>query len=504
MSYQLGQVYPKWKQNLFTNREREIKLILEKIHIFQQKNLIFPLTIIGLRRTGKTMLILECLKRTKIKSAYLNFQKISMEPIGFSKSIIKAALSWLTKKESENLVELSLEWSKEVTKKITQLEKDYNSSDYISIINNTFGILKAISEKEKFVFFLDEFQEILKLNGYEGIDNIINLFRTHLQSVNNVFYLFSGSNIKLMKEIFYDSSSALLTETQNISLYPFDKESSKQLINKLIKTDDKNKNYIYKLTGGNPFYIYVLCNSLDGEINIDNIKRAYLKNLVESGSPLYNYFDYLLENLLNALPSKTGVKSIILQLAKKEGIKLLELSKELTKSTTYINNILKKLLKLGVLFKKESRYYFVDPVFRDWIRFYELDIGYSEETQKNLERYISQLEEKYLQTSIKLGKAKEYEYKIKLEKKFNLKLETYKKKVEFDLVGKKQGFWYIFEIKHRNKPVDYKDIDNFSKKIKSSKFKNEKTRLFFISKSGFTKEAEKLSKRNKINLLFGK
>jgi AAA+ ATPase superfamily predicted ATPase len=428
MSYQLEQVYPKWKQILFTNRKKELDFILEKINLFSEKNIIFPLTLIGLRRTGKTMLLLETLKRTKTNSVYFNFQKISMEPISFSKSIIKTVLSWLTKTEKESSVELSLEWSKEVTKKIDRLEKSYARLDYTSIINDTFDILKSISEKEKFVFLIDEFQEILKLNSYKEIENIINLFRTHMQSQNNILYIFSGSNINLMNEIFFDSSSALFSEAKNIQLYPLDKISSKQLINKLIKTSDKNKNYIYKLIRGNPFYLYILCNSLGKEINIDVIKREYLRNLIESTSSLYNYFDYLFENLINSLPSKTGVKNILLYLARKEGIKLVKLSEELTKSTAYLNNLLKKLLKLGVLLKENSQYYFVDPVFRDWIRLYELDIGYSEQTQKSLERYLADIEEKYLRASSELGKTKEYEWKVKMEKKFGLKLENYSKK----------------------------------------------------------------------------
>lgn len=501
MSYQLEQVYPKWKQNLFTNRKKELGFILEKIDLFQRKNILFPLTIISLRRTGKTMLLLECFRRTKAQSVYLNFQKISMEPISFSKSLIKTVLCWLIKKEKESLIELSLEWSKKVTKKIDKLEKNYAHLDYTSIINDTFDILKEISEKEKFVFFIDEFQEILKLNAYKGIEDVINLFRTHLQSQNNILYIFSGSNIKLMKDIFLDSSSALFSEAKNIKLYPFDRISSKQFIGKLIITSDKNKNYIYKLTRGNPFYIYILCNSLGKKINIDAIKKEYLRNLIEPTSSLYNYFDYLFENIINTLPSETGVKNILLYLAKKEGLKLIKLSEELAKSATYLNNLLKKLLKLGVLLKENSQYYFVDPVFRDWIRLYELDIGYSEQTRKSLEKYIADLEEGYQRASSELGKAKEYEYKVKLEREFSLKLENYQKdNIEFDLVGEKGKEWYIFEIKYRNKPADYKDIQLFLNKILESEFKSKKKKLFFISKSGFTEEARKLTK-DRISLI---
>jgi len=499
MSYKLEQVYPLWKQRLFSNRKKELDFILRKIHLFEKKNILLPLSIIGLRRTGKTMLILECLKRTKIKAAYLNFQRISMEPINFSRAIIKAVLSWLTKEEKNSLIELSLEWSKEVSRKVSFLESNYATLDYTSIINNTFDILSTIADKSKFVFFIDEFQEILKLNAYKEIENVINLFRTHLQSQNSILYLFSGSNINLMNEVFLDSSSALFLEAKNIQLYPFDRVSSKQLIGKLITTDDKNKNYIFNLSGGNPFYIFILCNSLGREIKMDAIKREYLRNLIESGSPLYNYFDYLFESLLNTLPSETGVKNVLLYLAKTEGLKLVELSKELTKSTTYLNNILKKLLNLGVIYKEDSSYYFIDHVFRDWIRLYELDIGYSEQTKKSLEKYLSDLEEKYMQASTELGRAKEFEWKVKFEKELGVKLQNFHKAgIELDLVGEKDDKIFIIEVKHRNKPADYKDVKNLLDKVDRSEFKGRLKKLFIVSDSGFTDAAEKLMKRNGI------
>ena len=117
-----------------------------------------------------------------------------------------------------------------------------------------------------------------------------------------------------------------------------------------------------------------------------------------------------------------------------------------------------------------------------------------------MEELFSQLQEKYLRTSTELGKAKEYEWKFKLEKEFDLNLENYRKEVEIDLVGKKNNIYYIFEIRHRNKPVGYKDVEEFLKKVDKSEFKNKMKKLFFISKAGFTDKAEKLMKEKKIEI----
>ncbi len=99
-----------------------------------------------------------------------------------------------------------------------------------------------------------------------------------------------------------------------------------------------------------------------------------------------------------------------------------------------------------------------------------------------------------------MGKAKEYEWKVKLEDEFGLKLENYNKDVEFDLVGRKKDIWYIFEIKHRNKLANYEDVNRFLEKVRRPEFKDKKKRLFFISKSGFTEKARKLIEENNIEV----
>lgn len=92
-----------------------------------------------------------------------------------------------------------------------------------------------------------------------------------------------------------------------------------------------------------------------------------------------------------------------------------------------------------------------------------------------------------------------------LEKKFGLSLNNYQKdNIELDLIGKKNNICNIIEIKHRNQPADYEDVQNFLEKVRKSEFKDRKNKLFFISKYGFTEEAENLAKRNNISLRLNK
>ncbi|MCK4491806.1 MAG: hypothetical protein KAU03_04225, partial [Candidatus Altiarchaeales archaeon] len=112
-----------------------------------------------------------------------------------------------------------------------------------------------------------------------------------------------------------------------------------------------------------------------------------------------------------------------------------------------------------------------------------------------------EFEEKYLRASTELGKAKEFEFKAKLEDKFKIRLRNYLSsdgQIEFDLTGERNNIYYIFEIKWRNKPASYIDLRRFLEKVGDSEFSRKSGKLFFISKAGFTVEALNFAHENQI------
>ncbi|MBU4220526.1 MAG: hypothetical protein KKD46_04360 [Euryarchaeota archaeon] len=114
----------------------------------------------------------------------------------------------------------------------------------------------------------------------------------------------------------------------------------------------------------------------------------------------------------------------------------------------------------------------------------------------SVEDYVSDLKEKYLRVSTELGRTKESEAAYILEKKFGMPLKGYLKgNIEFDLVGVKDGITHIFEIKWKNKPAGYSDLNKFLEKVRKSDFAHEDTRLFILSRTGLTKQAERFASR---------
>jgi len=236
---------------------------------------------------------------------------------------------------------------------------------------------------------------------------------------------------------------------------------------------------------------------------VDLVRYVTLKEILDVNGKINILFKYIFENSLQKAKRKGYLKEILFYLAENEGATLSEISKYLNKPSGQVSNYLSSLLKTDLIFRSKKKYYYRDAIFKFWIAKTQLgkDIEISRE-KKAIDDYISELEEKYMRASTELGRAKEYEFKVKLEKALGLKLNHYLSEdgqIEFDLVGKKGKSVHIIEIKWRNKAADYEDVRNFLNKVSMSEFKNAK--LYFVSKTGFTKKAKELMKKENIIIL---
>lgn len=520
----LDTIYAKDKQELFTDRRKELALIESIVERFSKKGIRKHLAFLGLRRIGKSMILFEYIKRNKedVIITHIDLKKISMEPSFFAVEYIKAILQWTLKEKGEDILTLANKLKNEALfNQLNIFLREIRERNYLKLVNFAFSFPEVLSSvlNKKIVVCIDEFQEILGMNKYKGMDNIIDIFRTALQSQSNTLYLITGSVITAMEKICLEDKSALFLHFDKVvNLYNFTKEDSFKLIKKIFKREEVEippENVllqILNLSQGHAFYLTIICEktiemkklfsfSIDEEL----VKKAFLIELTNKNARLYNYFNYIFENSLEKARGKASLKSILLKIAEKGMATAGELCSLLNKESGEMHTLLKRLMEIDLIIKKEGYYLYRDNLLRKWVRLFYLSSDVDTKTPvKYIEELFSQLEEKYQRASTELGKAKEYEWKVKLEKEFGLKLENYdKNNIEFDLVGRKNNFYYLFEIKHRNKLINYPDIKTFLDKINNSEFRNKEKKLFFISKSGFTKEGERKAKKEKINLVAG-
>lgn len=499
------EIYPENMRKLFVDRERELE--------FLSKSANENIAIIGLRKTGKSMLVKEFIYRNKKTDfVYINLEEIISSPELLAIKFIGKTVFWVFRGEDEkeflNFDTLLAKNFQIKSNALANALKKYASimnskkMDYFVLIKLVFDFAEelAVERKTKITLILDEFQEILSLKNYRGINNILGILRNYFENKANASYIILGSAVSLMENI-VGKESPLFMLFREIRLENFDKNKSYLLVKKFIPNIPRNlSDMIYFYTAGNPFYIKNLCTELKGK-KIDNteIKKAFIFQTLSKNGEIYKYCDYIYKISLEKAKGYGNLKAVLQILTEKQFSTLTEISRKIGKPLTAIKDAMDSLIAVDILKEKEKKYFFSDPVLRYWIAYFELGIEVEDfPKEKDLISLINDLEEKYLQVSAELGKAKEFEFKDKLEKEFGLKLENYRKgKMEFDLVGKKNETWHVFEIKWKNSPADYKDLEKF---YKNSKKVFKKCRLFFISKSGFTEESRKFAEKNDIKV----
>jgi DNA-binding MarR family transcriptional regulator len=347
------------------------------------------------------------------------------------------------------------------------------------------------------------------LKRFRGCKNVISLFRGKIEA-ENVGYVIAGSAMSIMHNMVSNNTSPLFNQFREEPIGYFDKIAGRKLVKKLIQCDIKTKDIIFKLGNGHPFYINAIAtrvntlNKLYGmKVDIDLVKRAYVIETLSFKGDIYKHCEYVYDVSLERAKYGNSLKAVLKILTSAPGLNQSELARKLRITQGAVRTYLNELVKFDLLVEIDNQYFFKDQILRYWLSYRELGTELSENPKvRVLDELISDLEKRYLRASSELGKAKEYEFRAKLEDKYGLKLRNYISadgQIEFDLVGLKDDIAYIFEIKWRSKPSNYKDLKKFVDKVKRSEFKT-RAKMFFAAKS-FTEQAVKYAEKNKVELI---
>ncbi len=508
-------------QRIFVNRTKFLSLLGNMKDSLIRGNIRENLTLIGLRRIGKTLIVKEFAKQNQLDNdviiAYIDLERMDMVPELFAAEYIGAISAWYFK-DKEDIIENyhNLDYT---LSKIREFKEPYNlvfslkqdlsmvNYNYADAIRKAFqfpDILASAADK-KIIIIFDEFQEIRGLNNYQNID-ILKIFRSIMQTQSNVLYIFLGSAISFMEQVFKESTSPLYLQSR-IEYVDYLTREDSIMLSKNILGNSENLYRIYELTNGHPYYIYSLCKRLESisdtgieYINNEKINEAFVIEALTTGGRIYNLCHYVLENSINRARGSTLLKSILKIIAKDPDLRISDIAKGIKRPVGATRNLINRLKDVDLLDETNGGLFIRDPIMQYWIVHYYFGSELTQEmVKKSLKQLVSEFQEKYVRASTELGRAKEYEFKVKLEKAVGLNLDNYISEdgqIEFDLVGKKGKTMYIIEIKWRNKAVDYKDVENFLNKVSLSGFKNVK--LYFVSKTGFTKKAWDLMKKEGI------
>ena len=225
----------------FINRKKEIEYLRESLDL--SKNKLFSMSISGLRRVGKTRLVLEFLRN---KDLYFFVNK---------------------NKESGNLLS---EYAEILKKRgiIKELESFRNWDDFF----------KVIFEDVSGVVVFDEFQNFFNID--KSVFGIMQKFIDLNENKKNLFLIFTGSTVGLIKKIFSDSKEPLYGRLKRrLNLKPLPFKDCIKICNNLDINKIEEAVILHSLFGGYPkYYISIEDEGLKGAGLQEIMERFFFKD----------------------------------------------------------------------------------------------------------------------------------------------------------------------------------------------------------------------------------
>lgn len=246
-------------------------------------------------------------------------------------------------------------------------EKDINEKE---LVTETFDFIRRFSEekKEPIIIAFDEFQELGRFNG-----NVFNILKSQMDSQPSVRYIFSGSSISLLHEVFLKPDSPLYLMAARIQLEPIEEEHIARYIRDRLSTQniqitDSALKRIYACTGGFPFYFQKIGFILYQNSVLKNKNIIDEKDVESAFNSMLNEFDSEFEARYEWKFSDQQ-KTILKFLSGEKFCRLSEISRDMQTPASSLTTSMKDLYNTMTIEKpKEGMYGILDNVFRVWIK----------------------------------------------------------------------------------------------------------------------------------------
>ena len=326
------------------------------------------IALLGSRKSGKTSIVNEHIKNVKdVVSVYIDLEKISLNPENFSIEFIGNVLFYFLKKplnEYKNflLLEHLLKIQNQIPKSAFSLIKTVENEllkikpDQRLLVESAFKFAETLGKEnnKKFLIVLDNFENLLDLNNFSQIKDVLSIINFDAENVN---YIVTSSAIK--------QSLALLKKFECYEIKNLDKNEVIELIKKTIeKVEQKTIDEIFALSNGHPFATILISKRYN---ETKDVKKAFLIELLQKNNSIYNHCNDSLNYYYNRARGQTLLKTILKVVANEE-LRLSEIAKRIYRSAPVTKSILERLMEVDIIYKKDNKFYFADNVLRLWIK----------------------------------------------------------------------------------------------------------------------------------------
>ena len=215
---------------------------------------------------------------------------------------------------------------------------------------------------------IDEFQQIT----YYSEKNVEALLRTYIQKLANAHFVFSGSQRRLMEEMFFSSKRPFYQSAKSISLGTIPKDIYRDFAQQHFRQAQKEVtseafDYIYDAFWGVTFYVQRILKdafadtSVGETCDVEMMKQLVDDYIRESDSRMREQLAFISESqkeLLYAIHEEVQVQSITSAAFNK---------KYRLRSPSSTQSAALKLLEYDLISRKEKVYSISDPLMNLWL-----------------------------------------------------------------------------------------------------------------------------------------
>ena len=332
----------------------------------------------GERRTGKTSLIFEALRRLKKHNVvYVDLLEVKSSD-DLCKRIIKAVISMerqsgVAEKLLKSLARLRPTLSIDPITGQPSVSLDASVKLQPDSIESILDMIGAINKRKAIVVVFDEFQDILNLKDSK---KALALLRSKIQFHAKIPYIFAGSIRNKMDDIFNHPDSAFFKSAISVNVGPIDRKQfivflkSKFFLGKRA-VDPPVLDQIFEIAENIPGDIQQLCGAI---WEISSYKDIIDDSIIPKALQLiyareFKGYEVILVQLtanqlkcLVGLARIGGKAALSSEFIKEVGIEL----------PATIKKTLTRLIQLKIIFRYQGEYKFVNPFFKSWLVFKNL------------------------------------------------------------------------------------------------------------------------------------
>jgi hypothetical protein len=251
---------------------------------------------------------------------------------------------------------------------------------YERLIEEVFQVPERIGKglSKRVVMIYDNFEHILELSSYRDLKGILSILCRVMESHKAVCYVLSG-NQSVIDERILKKKAFFRKRFSVVSVLPLDRENTYVFTSLLIgergaRVPREILSAIYRFTMGIPLYIKALCEramaiSAEKKESLSSviIARAFVEEVLHQSGQIYRECHSRYFNGLSLVSGSNSLKAILQVLALDEGLPLAEIGRRIHRSNGQIHGYLKALVNADLIFSRDKKYYYSDPLLRFFV-----------------------------------------------------------------------------------------------------------------------------------------